>query len=204
MSSPQPPTERAADQARRCSAALASLAQARGPRCGAVTIIAIDGRSSSGKTRLADRIGPLLAAPVLHMDDLVPGWGGLAASVDLLHDGVLAPLARGVVGWHRRWDWDADRWASGPGAARVVPRAPLLVVEGCGAFARAVAPFVSASLWVDAPADLRRSRGLARDPGFAPWWDVWAAQEDAHFGADGAAERADLVLDRTILPADED
>ena len=48
---------------------------------------------------------------------------------------------------------------------------------------------------VDAPTDLRRRRGLARDgETYAPWWDTWAAQERALFTADRTRERADLVV----------
>src|SRR5690606_41335989 len=35
------------------------------------------------------------------------------------------------------------------------------------------------------PEDLRRQRALARDPGYAPWWEMWAAQECEHFAGPG-------------------
>ena len=70
-----------------------------------------------------------------------------------------------------------------------------LVVEGCGASVGAAAPFAGTRVWLDAPAGLRRERAIARDGAlFADHWDMWAAQEEAVFGADGTSSRAHLVL----------
>ncbi|WP_369052220.1 hypothetical protein [Kineococcus terrestris] len=155
-------------------------------------VVAVDGPSGAGKTVLAGALAAALAAPLLHVEDLYPGWDGLAASVPLLADGVLAPLAAGRPGRYRRWDWSADA----PGADVEVPPAPLLVVEGVGCGARAAARWVSRLVWVQAPAGLRRERALARDgDAYAPHWERWAAQEARLFAAEGTRGRADVVVD---------
>ncbi|WP_432547064.1 nucleoside/nucleotide kinase family protein [Kineococcus sp. SYSU DK004] len=163
-------------------------------------LVAVDGPSGAGKTVLAGALAAALTAPLLHVEDLYPGWDGLAVSVPLLADGVLTPLAAGRPGRYRRWDWTADA----PGAVVEVPPAPLLVVEGVGCGARAAARWVSRLVWVQAPAGVRRERALARDGDvYAPHWERWAAQETRLFAAEGTRERADVVVD-SALPGGAD
>ena len=75
-------------------AIVARVAQAS-PRCGGVLVVAIDGPSGAGKTTLADALAERLGCPVVHLDELYPGWSGLAAGIDRLDAEVLAPLAAG-------------------------------------------------------------------------------------------------------------
>lgn len=161
------------------------------PRCGAVRVIAIDGPSGAGKSTLADAVASDLDCPIMRVDLLYPGWGGLAEGVRLLHDHVLVPLAEGRTAHYRAWDWVAGSW----GAQRHLEPTPLLVVEGCGSSVGANGDLAAVRVWLDAPADVRRMRALARDgEAYAPWWETWAAQENVLFGADRTRERADLHL----------
>lgn len=51
------------------------------------------------------------------------------------------------------------------------------------------------SVWLDLPSEQRRSRALARDGDtFAPHWDRWAAQEDAHYAEHEPWTLVDEVL----------
>ena len=142
-------------------------------------ILLVDGRSGSGKTELAQQLG----APVLRMDDLYPGWGGLQAATAMLPD--ILRTRR----W-QRYDWATSElceWHElGEGD---------LVVEGCGALSRASRQLADFGVWVEHPADSRRERALTREPGFRPHWDAWAAQEDAHIAADNPRDLADLIVD---------
>ncbi len=156
-----------------------------------MVVVALDGPSGAGKTTLADAVASDLGCPVVRLEDLYPGWDGLAEGVRLLHERVLEPLSRGEVARYRAWDWLASAW----GQERTVAPVPLLVVEGCGASAGPAGELAAVRVWLDAPSDVRRQRGLARDgETYAPWWDSWAAQERALFDADGTRARADLVL----------
>ncbi len=156
-----------------------------------MVVVAIDGPSGAGKTTLADAVATDLDCPVVRVEDLYPGWDGLAEGVRLLSECVLEPLSRGEVARYRAWDWVASAW----GAERVVAPVPMLVVEGCGASVGAAGEFAALRVWVEAPTDLRRERGLARDgETYAPWWETWAAQERALFTSDRTRERADLVV----------
>ena len=72
----------------------------------------------------------------------------------------------------------------------------MLVVEGVGAGARRAAAWESLLIWMEAPAPGRKKRALARDGDtFAPYWDGWAAQEDAMLARERTSQRADIVID---------
>ena len=134
----------------------------------------IDGLSGSGKTTLANHIGSVLGIQVVHLDDFYPGWGGLAEGARMVADDVLDPVAPGF--W--RWDWEKNTRAEW---VPLVPGADL-VVEGVGAVTDASISKARArgevdTLRVVAPEEMRKARALQRDPGYAPWWDMWAEQE---------------------------
>jgi hypothetical protein len=171
---------------------VAAQALAAPPRAGATRVVAVDGRAGAGKTVLAARLAPLLGAAVVHMDDLYPGWDGLAAAVPALVDQVLDPVAAGRPAAHRRWDWNAGRYAG----TVAVPPADVLLVEGVGCGARPAHPYLSILVWVEAPLPARMARALARDgEAFRPHWRRWARQEDELLLAERTPDRADLWVD---------
>jgi hypothetical protein len=171
-------------------AVLAAL-EGAGPRCGRTRVVAVDGPSGSGKTTLALGLVEALGCPAVHMDELYPGWDGLADAVPLLVERVLAPLSRGEPATYRVWDWEASDW----GGSRTVHPAPHLVVEGCGSSVGAAGAFAALRVWMEAPRAERMRRGVARDgETFRPHWERWAAQEEVLFAEDRTRDRADLVL----------
>ena len=62
----------------------------------APVIIAIDGRSGAGKTTLAIELAARLRehhkVSLFHLEDIYPGWNGLAAGIERYVSTVLAPL----------------------------------------------------------------------------------------------------------------
>jgi uridine kinase len=160
-------------------------------RAGRTRVVAIDGRSGAGKTRLAGALHAELGAPVVSLDDLYGGWDGLERGIDLLVTEVLEPLAAGRAARVPRYDWGAGDWAD---PAPLTPP-DVLIVEGAGAGARRAAAFESLLVWLESPPSVRKKRALDRDgETFAPYWDRWAAQEDAMLARERTPERADLVL----------
>ncbi len=170
------------------------LALERDPTLGGGRLICLDGAAGSGKTTWAAAIAALApGSAVVHMDDLFPGWSGLPR-VDEQLDGLLTPLAEGRPGTYRRYDWLAGEFAE----IVTVEPVPLLLVEGVGSGASRFGALQTVLLWVEAPHDLRRQRGIERDgDAFAPHWEQWAVDEAELFAREDTRERADVVLDGT-------
>ncbi|KAA1424186.1 4-amino-4-deoxy-L-arabinose transferase [Nocardioides antri] len=170
------------------------LALSRPPTLGRTRLISVDGPAGSGKSTLAAAIAALgSGVHVVHMDDLYDGWAGLG-SVSRQLNTLVRPLALGRAGFYRRYDWHLGEFAE---TVDVEPP-PVLVLEGVGSGAAELTTFITVLVWVTAPRELRRDRGLARDgESFAPQWDGWMRQEDTHFALQRTAERADVVVDGT-------
>lgn len=145
-------------------------------------IILIDGQSGSGKTTLARELAAETGFQLVHLEDFYPGWGGLAAASDMVATDVLHPDQPGF--W--RWDWQRNQRA---GWVPIRAHASL-IIEGCGAVTEASISAAEAvgtviTVRILGPETTRRQRALARDPGYAPWWEMWAEQERVHFSGPG-------------------
>jgi hypothetical protein len=175
------------------AARLEALLAAAPARAGRIRVLAIEGPSGAGKTSLAAALSPLLGAPVLALEDVYPGWDGLAAAVPRVRDGVLAPFAAGRPGRYRRWDWERGR--DGEPVDVPEPASGRLILEGAGSGSRELAPYESVLVWVEAPEEVRHARAMARDgETYRPHWDRWAAQERAQFAVHEPRARADVVV----------
>ena len=161
------------------------------------SVLFVDGRSGSGKTTLAQQLAVEIQAlsgslpQTLAMDDLYPGWDGLAeGSASLVR--VLETLR------YRPYDWEAGAF----GSEQTLDPGRTLIVEGCGSItARAIQAASNGAwggtyrVWVACPAPLRRARALVRDGAiFTPHWDAWAAQERDHFAAAQPIARVNEIL----------
>jgi uridine kinase len=179
--------------------ALAEQLLAAPARLGAVRLVCVDGPAGSGKTTFAGRLAAALGpgADVVHMDDLYAGWT-LTGAAARLAAGVLRPLAEGETGGYHRYDWGARRFAA---EVTRVPVPEVLVVEGCGAAPEGLDPWTTLGIWVEAPAELRLARGLARDGAeHEADWRAWQRREAAWFAADRTRDRVQLVVDGTREP----
>jgi para-aminobenzoate synthetase len=155
-------------------------------------VVAVDGRSGAGKTSLATTLQAALGAPVVSLEYLYGGWDGLERGIDLLVATVLEPLAAGRAARVPRYDWIAAGWDT----PWTLEPPEVLIVEGVGAGARRAAAYESALVWMEEPAPVRKKRALDRDgETFAPYWDAWAAQEDAMLARERTPERADVIID---------
>lgn len=172
---------------------LTRLVLAAPPRAGSTRLVAVDGPSGAGKTTLADALASRLGAPVVHMDDLYPGWDGLRESRLRVADWVADPLRDGLPPRYRRWDWARSEY----GEWVQVEPSEVVVLEGCGSGALDCADALSLLVWVEADEPVRRQRGLRRDPGYADFWERWGRQEREVFAQDRTRERADVVVDTT-------
>lgn len=159
-------------------------------------LVCIDGPAGSGKTTLAAALADVVPdAQVVHCDDLLRGWGGLAELADTVAT-LLAPLSSGRFGRWRRWDWLADGWSE----THEVAPGGLLVLEGVGSWSPAIAGLVGQLAWVEAAPDLRLDRGIARDgEGMRARWEQWRLDEDDLFARLGTRAHADVLVDTTSV-----
>jgi uridine kinase len=175
------------------AAAVASREPVRGIR-----IVGIDGPSGSGKSHLARGLSAALTAPIVEIDDFV-SWDSFAGWWPRFDDQVLTPLLNGADATYQARDW-TDWYGSTLGEWRTQPWAPTIIFEGVTCTRRETIGRLAYAVWVEAPASLRLARGLARDRAFAgaeQLWQRWMTEEERFFTADGARERADLIIDTT-------
>lgn len=151
-------------------------------------IVLVDGRSGSGKTELARAMvqqNPELQ--LVRMDDLYPGWDGLKAGSQHVHDFVIAASVRR---W-QRWDW-VD---GAPAEWHVLDQRRPILIEGCGALSRANRTLAAYAVWVELDEETRRDRVRVRDgDSWAEYWDDWAAQEEAFMARENPRELAATVI----------
>lgn len=159
-------------------------------------VLAVDGRSSSGKTTLAARLQAAVAgSAVVHTDDLA-WWHSRFGWADLLVDGILMPVHRGepVAFQPPRWAEHGRR-----GSIDVPASCPLLIVEGVGAGRREAAHLVDALIWVQSDQREAARRSLARvgqpgGPRTVQDLREWMAEEEPFLADQRPWERADLVV----------
>jgi len=163
---------------------------------GSRPVVLIDGGAGSGKTTLSKRLarqwpGPA-AVEVVSLDELYPGWGGLAAAALAVPE-----LIRGTG--FRTWDWAGNA----PGTWRPLDPRLGLIVEGCGALTPASRALAGLGIWIELDEAVRRQRALARDGDeLAAHWEEWADQEAVHWLVDRPRDLADLHLGPDSLSLD--
>jgi hypothetical protein len=122
-------------------------------------VLAVDGRSSSGKTTLAARLQEAVAgSAVVHTDDIA-WWHSRFGWADLLIDGVLVPFHRREPASFRPPGWAGH---GRQGSIQVPARCPLLIIEGAGAGRAEVSGLIDALVWVQADQQEAERRSLAR------------------------------------------
>lgn len=189
----------------RAADALLQHALRRGPRCGDVVVVIIDGPAGSGKTTVAGHLHEVARASgvscaVVHMDDLYAGWTGLRQGGDVATM-LLRAIAAGEPASYRRYDWAWERY----GEHVPVPPVSLLVIEGVGSARLEHLDLVSTLVWVEEPdAAERLRRGLARDGAEVEGhWRRWMSEEADLFAEVATGARADIRLDgygRVVAP----
>jgi hypothetical protein len=157
-------------------------------------VLAVDGRSSSGKTTLAARLQDVMAgSAVVHTDDIA-WWHSRFGWADLLIDGILTPARAGRPVSYRPPRWDERQR---PGAIEVPADCPLLIIEGVGAARRESAHLTDAAIWIQADERETERRNLARvgQPGGSPTVQhmrAWMAEEKPFLAGQRPWDRAGL------------
>jgi hypothetical protein len=162
--------------------------------------VLIDGRSGSGKSTLADRLQQRWAGSVVvRLDDIYPGWDGLAWAVNHVHTELLYPRSAGGPARWRQWDWSTNA----PAGWRPVEGAQRLIVEGVGSLSAGNRKLADVGIWIDADDEVRKQRALTRDGDtYRPYWDRWAAQEETLMARHHPRAAADYLATETADGAD--
>ena len=160
------------------------------PQSKPTPVVLIDGKAGSGKSTFARLLQDQVfqetkqTPKVVHMDDLYPGWEGLAQGPLYLVENILKPIKlTGKAQW-QRWDWANDkRGGSDPGNGwREFDGENMLIIEGCGSVTAQSADLADLTIWIEAARQIRKARFEARDRGvFSNFWNSWSAQEDEFF-----------------------
>lgn len=180
-------------------------------------MVALDGRSGTGKTTIAAAVAtamgsdedgrPLVA--VVAGDDFYTGgsaktWDArspeqnAAACIDWHRQrDVLESLRRTGQATYRAFDWTAQDWdADNPPltAARTVHAAPIVLLEGVYSTRPELADLLDVCVRVDAAADDSAVRVERRDgtDDRAAWNARWSAAEEAYFATQ--TRRPDLII----------
>ena len=178
------------------TAELIAAAVVRRRAVGGIRIVGVDGPGGAGKSVLAGRVAELLGAPVIEIDDFV-SWDCLAGWWPRFEEQVLGPLLAGRDARYQVRDWN-DWYGSSLGGWKTQRWAPTVILEGVTCTRRDTVGRLVYAAWVEAPAELRLARGLARDSAFAgkeELWARWMREEDEFFAADRTRDRADIVVD---------
>ncbi len=162
-------------------------------------LVAIDGRSASGKSTVTAALATALGgAPVVHTDDLC--WHEpMFAWQHLLREALTALRRDGAL----ELTPPAWRARGRAGSITVPPGHSVVLVEGVGSSHREVAELLDVRFWVQSDDSVAERRGIARDVADGTngdaaeserFWFEWIAAERRFLATDRPWERADQVV----------
>jgi uridine kinase len=156
-------------------------------RGGDCVLVGIGGHGAAGKSTLSRMIAE---AQIVSTDEF---WDGDAFDIPRLAREVVRPLSLGEAARFASFDWSAGR----PRGTRTVPARGVVIVEGVCALHRTLRDAYAVRVWVDAPADVRLARAVARDGEEARrrWVEEWMPSEDRYVERDDPRSCAHLVVD---------
>lgn len=167
-------------------------------------VVAIDGRSGTGKSTLAEALAERLGATVIEGDDFYSGGTGIegdppqsraARCIDWkAQRRVLTALRAGQAARYHAFDWDAFDGSLVTEATEVDP-APILILEGAYSARPELRDLVDVSILATVPPALREARLLQREGEIGPWERQWHEAEDWYFAHAAPEVGFDLVLD---------
>lgn len=183
--------------------AAARIAEAARQQAGPL-IVAIDGRSGTGKSTLAEALARLLPAVVIEGDDFYAGGTGIkgdapqARAVRCIdwqaQRPVLSALRKGFPARYHAFDWERFDGSACAGATIIDP-APIVILEGVYAARPKLRDLLDLCILVRAPDRIRMARLTAREGALGPWELQWHEAEQWYFAHVAPLSSFDLVLD---------
>jgi uridine kinase len=188
------PTRRAASPRAELRDLIDAIRASDAPAGVKTRIVAVDGAGGAGKSSLAGLLACELEAPIVHTDDFA-SWENPVDWWPELITHALEPLAEGRSASYRPTSWGGEEKAQ-----VVIEPAAFVILDGVTASRDAFRPYLTFSIWIETPREVRLRRGLQRDGMHArAQWEDWMQAEDRYVERERPAERADRVL-----PGDQD
>lgn len=167
-------------------------------------VVAIDGRSGTGKSTLARALADRLAATVIEGDDFYVGGTGIegdppqsraARCIDWQSQRrVLSALRAGQAASYHAFDWDAFDGSLSPESTWVAP-ARVLILEGAYSARPELRDLLDVTILATVPKTVREARLLEREGEIGPWERQWHEAEDWYYAHAAPEAGFDLVLD---------
>lgn len=181
-------------------APLADLMDMVSPGDAQARVLAIDGRSASGKSTLASRLNDALPGSALITTDDVAWNFSMFDWTDELREHLVLPVRQGLPVSYRPPGW---RTYGRPGSIDLPANLDLLIIEGVGSSQRGLSAQLDASIWVQADFVDARERGLRRDIASGvngdaaestAFWEEWMAAEVPFLEEDQPWRRASILV----------
>jgi uridine kinase len=167
-------------------------------------VVAIDGRSGTGKSTLAGALAERLGATVIEGDDFYAGGTGIegdppasraARCIDWqAQRRVLTALRQGQGASYHAFDWEAFDGSPVTRPTEVAP-APMVILEGAYSARPELRDLLDLTILATVPAEVREARLRAREGEIGPWERQWHEAEDWYFAVAAPVTGFDLVLD---------
>jgi uridine kinase len=164
----------------------------RSPKVGNTFFIAIDGRGGSGKSTLALWLSEKSGFQVVETDDFAT-WQNPFDWWPLVIEQVFRSIENGAK--------TLSRFRRSRGNVEVQPVTDVMILEGVSASRREFRPYLSLSIFVDAPKPLSLQRGIERDllkgktrDQLEKLWAGWVEEEDKYLERDQPERHADVTI----------
>lgn len=172
-------------------------------------IVAIDGRSGSGKSTISQELAACSGGVYIDQDDFYVGggfdhwtrfepWDRWDRCIDWrrVRTELLVPLRNGVPASYTPFDWDSMAIAQGR-PVQIAP-AEVVILDGTYSSRPELQDLIDLSVLVTLPAEARKSRVKGRDgeDWSESWFDLWDAAEEVYFSRIRPEDHFDLVIRR--------
>jgi uridine kinase len=171
---------------------LRKMIAARSPKVGNTFFISIDGRGGSGKSTLAIWLSEKCGFQIVETDDFAT-WENPFDWWPLVIEQAFQPIESGVK--------TLSRFRRSRGKIEGQPVTEIMILEGVSASRREFRPYLSLSIFVDAPKTLCLQRGIERDllkgktrDQLEKLWAGWVEEEDKYLERDQPDRYADVTI----------
>ena len=171
---------------------------------GSPVLVAIDGRSGTGKSTFAAALGSVHHAPVIEGDAFYAGGVGVRTDTaerraDACIDrpklrAVLEQVKAGRTAAYRSFDWDIFDGSLRDLATTVKP-GKIVIVEGVYSSHHDFVDLLDDKILLTAPDAVRHQRLIQREGSIGPWERQWHEAEDWYFSRLAADSHFDLIIE---------